>query len=197
MASATGSGKEARKAGFTMIELLITISIIFLLFSMLAVSAGPMRTRAKTKNTEGMIERVSLGLKTYHSKTGGYPSDGLDSRVETDEGNRLESGAARTFALTQEIPIRKRMPDGSMRALGTEKPVSEFKESELTSPYDGDPQAMELLDGFYEPFHYDQIGRNGEQYSRQDSGGVDLEWDDDEKIHAHLVSVWRESKAFF
>jgi len=183
MTSVTGSDSKARNSGFTMIELLITISIIFLLFSMLAVAAGPMRTRAKTKNTEGMIERVSLGLQTYHSKLAGYPSDGFDGRVETDEGNRLESGAAMTFALTQEIPVNKKMPDGSYRFLGTEEPVSEFKESELTSPYDDDPQARELLDGFYEPFHYDRVGGSGEKYNRQDSGDVHLEWDDDEKIH--------------
>ena len=166
-----------------MVELLVTISIIFFLFSMLAIAAGPMRERAKRKKTEGMIEQISLALGEYHSKTGRYPSDGIDESVETDEGTRLKSGAALTFALRQPLKIRKKQPDGSMKVVGEEPPVGiDFKESDLSPPYLDDPEARELWDGFGEPFHYDRVSGGRKSYSEQDEGDVHLDWDES-RVH--------------
>jgi len=165
---------------------MITIGIISMLFVMLAVAAGPMRIKAKTKKTEGIIGQISLGLETYHSKAGMYPPDGLDdgTTVETEEGTRLESGAALTYAVTRPFRARKKQPDGSFRDLGEQEAVCEFKGDNFSEPYLGDPDAIELLDGFGEPFHYDRLqGTGRETYSRQDSGDVHLGWEERDLVH--------------
>ncbi len=160
-----------------MIELMITVSILFLLFGMLLVAAGPMRKKAKIRKTEGLIERMSLALGQYHASSGSYPPDGLDGQtVETDEGTILQSGAALTYALTQPVRAMKKQPDGSFKAMGEMEPVGDFKE--FTEPYLDDPQAVELIDGFGYPFHYDRLTGGESSFSAQDDGSVHLGWDD-------------------
>ncbi len=167
---------ESSKLGFTMIELLIVISIIFLLFGMLIVAAGPLRQKARKKNTEGLVHQVTLFLDLYKGKTGTYPSDGIDERVETAEGTPLESGAALTFGLLQPVILRQRQPDGTFKESGQEDPIADFKVDSLSPPILDDPDARELFDGFFQPFHYDRITRP-DMYSTQDDGDVHLGWE--------------------
>lgn len=187
MTSGTGRRDRSRPTsdgGFTMIELLVTISIIFFLFSILIVAAGPARERSKRKKSESLIAQVELVLGQYHSKMGHYPSDGIDETVETEDGTRLKSGAALTFAVRQPLRLFKKQPDGSMRAMGEEPPVGiDFKEGDLTAPYLDDPDARELLDGFGEPFHYDRVAGGERAFSVQDDGDVHLGWEERGLIH--------------
>ena len=163
-------------SGFTMVELMITITIIFLLFSMLAIAAGPMRRKARTKKTDGVIYRISLSVAQYHATTGYFPPDGLDGEtVETAEGTIRKSGAALTWALTQPVRAMKKQPDGSYKAMGEQEPMGDFKE--FTTPYLDDPEAIELIDGFGEPFHYDRLTGGRSSYSVQDDGDVHVNWD--------------------
>jgi len=71
MTSATGKtmSLETRPrshAGFTMVELLVTISLIVFLMSMLAVGAGRYLENTSAKATEALIARIGLNLGTYN-----------------------------------------------------------------------------------------------------------------------------------
>jgi len=165
-----------------MIEMMITISIILMLFAMLIVAGGKFQRTAKQRKTEGQIQTLGILLENYKAKAGGYPKDGLDEgdRVETPDGTRLQSGAALTYALLTPVKVVKRQPNGELKAMGEEDPVAggEIKDKDLTAPYLDDPLARELLDGFDEPFHYDRLAGGPATYSRQDDGEVHLGWDD-------------------
>jgi len=165
-----------------MIEMMITISIILMLFAMLIVAGGKYRRKSMQSKTEGQIQTLGIFLESYKAKAGGYPKDGLDEgdRVETEDGTRLQSGAALTFALRSKVTLVKRQPNGELKAMGQEDPIAgdELKDRDLTKPYLDDAFARELLDGFDEPFHYDRLAGGPPTYSRQDDGDVHLGWDD-------------------
>jgi prepilin-type N-terminal cleavage/methylation domain-containing protein len=179
----TTSRTEPR-GGFTMVELLITISIITLLFSVLAMSGGGLKQKARIENTKSMISQLELYLDTYKSKSGAYPPDGLDGKkIYTEEGTQLMSGAALSWALTRPIDQMKRQPDGTMKAIGTTSPVAEFKQGELVDHAAlgadlFDPEALEVCDAWGWPIHYDRLGGGRESYSRQDTSEVHLGWED-------------------
>ena len=179
--SASGN---ARREGFTLVELLITITIVFMLIGMLVVQMGKSRVRARTEATSARISRIDLALSEYQATAGEYPADGLDGRrVETDEGTILESGAALTFALINPVRARKRQPDGNYKVLGEREPIGDFTQGELSKPVDGDPQAVELLDGFEEAFHYDRLSGGSKSFSQQDDADVHLTRDRIDEHH--------------
>jgi type II secretory pathway pseudopilin PulG len=172
-----------------MIEMMITITIILVLFAMLVVAGGKYRQKSMRSKTEGQIQTLGILLENYKSKAGGYPKDGIDdgSRVETSEGTRLQSGAALTFALRSPVKVMKRQPNGELKPMGEEPAVAgdELKERDLTPPFLDDPFARELLDAYDEPFHYDWVAGGPTAYSRQDDGDVHLGWDDRaDAVHA-------------
>jgi type II secretory pathway pseudopilin PulG len=168
-----------------MIEMLITISIILFLFAMLVVAGGPLKQRSMRSKTEGQIQTIGILLENYKAKAGGYPKDGIDEgdKVETEDGTRLQSGAALTFALVNPVKVLKRQANGELKVMGEEDAVGEFKDTEFGPAYLGDPQARELLDGFDEPFHYDRLAGGTATYSRQEDGDVHLGWDEQDLIH--------------
>ncbi|MAW78180.1 MAG: hypothetical protein CMJ95_12460 [Planctomycetes bacterium] len=192
MTSATGSPESYRSrseivfsAGFTMVELLVTISLIVFLMSMLAVTFGPMLKRADQANTTALISRVSLLIDGYHSVTGNFPSDGLEGRdVITSEGTFLTGGAALTFALTQPLILTEKQANGDIRVIGEEPAIGEFRSDELSRPSDGDAEARQILDGWAEPIHYDDVSNGDKSFNPQDLGETHLDWDDEIQVHS-------------
>lgn len=171
-------------AGFTMVELLVTIALIVFLMSMLAVGAGRYLESASGARTEALISRVSLLIENYHSVTGDYPSDGLEgSDVITSDGTYLTGGAALTFALTQPLVLTERQPNGELRTIGQEPAIGDFRTDELSAPSDGDGQARQLLDAWGEPIHYDDVSNGDSAFNSQDLGETHLDWDEDFQVH--------------
>ena len=185
----SASGRP-RREGFTLVELLVTISIVLALMGMIVVQMGKSRARAKHEATKSLIQRIELSLTEYQATAGEYPPDGMDGeRVETDEGTILKSGAALTFALVNPVRARKRQPDGTFRVLGEREPLGDFTKGELDGPYDGDPQAVELMDGFFQAFHYDRLTGGSKAYSQQDDADVHLA---EESITEHALDPREE-----
>ncbi|MFQ5653602.1 MAG: type II secretion system protein [Planctomycetota bacterium] len=168
------AGGDRRRSGFTMVELLIVIALIVFLVALVVVNAGDLRNRAKRESVKSLIQRLGMQLETYHSKVGPYPSDGFDTPVETPQGTRLKSGAALTFALLQPIQLTQRLPNGDLRVLGTEEPVAEFADNDLSEAIDDDRDARELLDAWGNPLHYDNLEGGASAYSVQDDGSAHL-----------------------
>ena len=64
-----------RPRAFTLIELLIVIAIMAILATILLASLGAVRGAAKTTNTQSLIDRLGIGLNSYHRDFGYYPPD--------------------------------------------------------------------------------------------------------------------------
>ncbi len=191
MTSATGSLRnkvseekfcQDSSAGFTMVELLVTISLIVFLMSMLAVGAGRYLENTSTKATEALIARIELNIQQYKGLTGGYPSDGLDGvDVITDEGTPLTGGAALTLALTQPMRLTQKI-NGEIRVIGEEPPLGDFRSDELYVTEE-DSDAREILDAWANPLHYDNVNGGEEAFSPQSLGETHLDFDEDIYVH--------------
>lgn len=59
--------------GFTLVELLVTISIIAVLASIVFVSFGDSRTNARNKAMTVELKEVQLALETYRAQNSTYP----------------------------------------------------------------------------------------------------------------------------
>ena len=169
-------------AGFTMVELLVTISLIVFLMSMLAVGAGRYLENTSAKATEALIARIELNLQQYKGTTGSYPSDGLDGDdVITEDGTPLTGGAALTFALTQPMKLTREI-NGEVRVVGENPALGDFRSDELYVTEE-DADARQILDAWTNPLHYDNVNGGDEAFSAQSLGETHLDFDEDVFVH--------------
>ena len=68
--------KNLIKKGFTLVELLVVISIIGLLSTIAIVSLGSARAKSRDTKRIADMKQVSTALEQYYSDQGGYPSVG-------------------------------------------------------------------------------------------------------------------------
>ena len=173
----------AATAGFTMVELLVTISLIVFLMSMLAVGAGRYLETSSAKATQALIDRIELNLGEYKGITGAYPADGLDGvDVITDEGTPLTGGAALTLALTQPMKLTRKI-NGEIRVVGENPPIGDFRSDEMYVTEE-DSDARQILDAWANPLHYDNVNGGEEAFSPQSLGETHLDFDED--LYTHM-----------
>jgi type II secretory pathway pseudopilin PulG len=110
-----------RAAGaFTVIELLVTITIILVLAGLILATSGYVQTKAKRSRAEAEIAALSAALENYRADNGTYPTDTaggttntLDARTMFDP-NAAQYAAA-SFFLYRELsgdPLGNRVPTG-------------------------------------------------------------------------------------
>jgi len=66
--------KNLTKKGFTLVELLVVISIIGLLSTIAIVSLGSARAKSRDTKRIADMKQLSTALEQYYSDQGGYPS---------------------------------------------------------------------------------------------------------------------------
>lgn len=156
-----------------MVELMIVIGLIVLLMGLIVVRMANVREKGKVANTDSKIRQVQIKLEEYKKLTGVYPPDGFESTVETEQGTQLFSGAALAYALAMPVPQFNITPSGERVPVGSQPPIFEFLQSDLYRD-EGDPEAVELVDAWDQPMHYDDLTRGREAYNIQESADVHL-----------------------
>lgn len=63
----------SKNKGFTLIELLVVIAIIGLLASVVLVSMGGARAKARDAKRQQELDSISLAIELYYNKTESYP----------------------------------------------------------------------------------------------------------------------------
>ncbi|MEM7230872.1 MAG: type II secretion system protein [Planctomycetota bacterium] len=154
------SGSRAAAAsmgGFTLIEVLLVVTILTSLAALVLVGGGRMIEGTQARATKSLITRLELLLERYRSETGYYPPDGIDSPVVDGNGNRLRGSAALYYALTTDKEVEI-MTGGIPRVITVEALAigeSRFSDRELSSEDEDFPGVREILDPFGNPVHYD------------------------------------------
>lgn len=81
-----------RQSGFTLLEILVAVSIMSILLGLVVFGMGGIRKKGYDAGAAAAIEKIKAGLNAYHSTYGVYPPDGYDTPVRTGTG-----GGARTI----------------------------------------------------------------------------------------------------
>lgn len=135
-----------KNKGFTLVEILVVITIITLLVSFLVVLIGNIIDKARYAKTAATVKLLDNACKSYHLDFGVYPPNSKsDSR-----------------SLHHHLGIERKLTtvksDLGAALVSTKPPIVEFQRDMLQEPKGGTPDAklnpVPIVDGFDNPIRY-------------------------------------------
>lgn len=145
--------RRPQRGGFTLVEILVVVSIIVILFGLVAVSAGIYMGKAAQARTQTLVKKLCLWLEEYKGLTGHYPPDGFDSPVRTEDGQTIYGSAALYYFLSR--PVVEERKIGGVSEVRQHPAVAKFDERDLSPEDSSRPGVREIVDGWGTPIHYD------------------------------------------
>ncbi len=98
--------RSDRSRGFTLIELVIVMSIIIVLAGLILATSGYVQEKSKRSRTEAEIAAISAALENYKADNGIYPkeaaTDDLDAKSPSSADPATYADAS--FVLYRELP---------------------------------------------------------------------------------------------
>ena len=88
--------RNSKKAGFTLVELLLVVTILGVLASIAVMNLGGTSEEARIKATQSDIATIQGAVSTYEIRTGKYPSSIDDLAKEMDGQKGLIDASALT-----------------------------------------------------------------------------------------------------
>lgn len=152
-----------RRAAFTLIELLIVMSIIIILGGLILATASYVQNKGKRSRTEAEIAAMSAALENYKADNGVYPrgnalgsgttppfdTDKLNARKDTTVGPTYQTASLYLYrALTGDDNFNRKQDAGE-----TGKPYFQFKSNQL-SPADQSANVTCIRDPFGNSYGY-------------------------------------------
>ncbi len=86
--------KNKKSLGFTLVELLVTISIIGILASIVYANFGGARASARDDIRKSALKEVQLSLELYKAQNGQYPAAGCGAGTSNYAGPSRTTGTA-------------------------------------------------------------------------------------------------------
>ena len=168
-------------SGFTLIEILIVMSIIGILAGLVLIAMGSIQKTAKDRATEALVERLNLQIADYYRKRGALPEDGYDTEVKF-RGKSLKGSAALFHQLTSDI-FERTFIAGERRE-DRRDPVAKFENRDLLVD-DEDESIKWIIDAHGSKIHYDNL-----------TGRLDLPEDDMATDPDSKYARWRFTVGF-
>jgi general secretion pathway protein G len=97
------------KISFTLVELLIVISIIAILASLLFTAINAGADNAKVAATKALIKNLYTAIESYNIEYGEYPDQSLTSSIEEfeiDPSSIVDANFRKHFTLTDDIIVK-------------------------------------------------------------------------------------------
>ncbi len=91
---------DARQTGFTLIEIMIVVSILVVLAGIVFVAGQAFLKSTKARGCKARIHTLKMKIEEYKGITGKYPPDGIDFPVKNGEGIAVMGSAALYHALS-------------------------------------------------------------------------------------------------
>jgi len=85
---------RTRRAGFTLIEVLVVMAIVIFLAAMLIAALWPQKDKALRSKTSALIATVSNALDQYYAEFHDFPPDGYDTEPGWQKANAYIAGHA-------------------------------------------------------------------------------------------------------
>ena len=80
------AARRSRKAGFTLVELLLVVAILGVLATVAIMNTQGMTTEARIRTTQSSIKAIETAISTYEIRNGKYP-DSLDQLTVVEQGS--------------------------------------------------------------------------------------------------------------
>lgn len=75
---------KGKRTGFTLVELLVVISILAVLVTMAITGLPYIAKMSRTKSTQTLLYTIELAALTYYEQYNVYPPESLDGKFRTD-----------------------------------------------------------------------------------------------------------------
>lgn len=159
--------RRGKSRAFTLVEILVVISLIVVLASMTFALAGPVKNSILTTKAKSQIQKISLALNEFKSKYGEYPMVENSGTDETWAQLLLDAVRGTKILVRRNGKIQMiTYTDGRS---GVEA-VPFLSLSDFTLDEEGDPEnATQILDPWDNIYQY--------RYNTISGGKMGTEWD--------------------
>ena len=156
-----------KRRAFTLVEILVVISLIIVLASLTFALAGPVKNTIMTTKAKSQIQKISLALNEFKNKYGEYPmADGGES--DEDWAELLIEAMRGDKILVRRSGKLKMAKFDDGRSGAEPVPFLALGEYELDDNDDADSAKM-ILDPWENPFQY--------RYNKITGGKPGTNWD--------------------
>ncbi len=139
--------------GFTVVELLVVMTIILVLAGLILATSGYLHNKGARSRAEAEIAAISAALENYKADNGAYPTDPATEGLDPKAGVNLAAYQAASLALYKKISGDS---DGDRKPDPTATSYFIFKSNQL-SPTDETQDVQFIKDPFGDSYGYSTL----------------------------------------
>jgi len=138
---------------FTIIELLLAITIILVVAGLILATSGYVQNKAKRSRAEAEIAALTAALENYRADNGTYPTDTTNGTTNTLDARTMFNATAAQYAAASFFLYKELSGDPAGNRVPTGKSYFSFK-SNMLLPTDQAQAVTAIADPFGNSYGY-------------------------------------------